>query len=193
MARRKIRPNNAVFDRLKQAGEARGLNAIQASELIRYTINFMTPIVRGMLLRNLRASGLKRRTGELERIVGSARLSIRGQYLSVYIPAGFTKKQYAKVNALNYGSVYSKQNIGDKAKRTIKTGTEKQLEKSRKAVSQRHTDRIIFRPEIDLGAARVRPGKHFFQFSPSQAREIQTYVNGYFNKQLERMINSRSA
>jgi len=82
-----------------------------------------TPLVQQLMVESLHKSGLKKRSGELEKWVGRSIFypSKKGT-LKIGPPKGLTAHDYARMGALQYGSIKHLDVKNKRTRRTIKVG-----------------------------------------------------------------------
>lgn len=157
----------------------------------------ITPAIRSMMLRNLAASGVKSRTGVLKRAVANCQLQQKRGVIIVHLPKGLTVKQIKYINSVNYGAVHSSQNIGNKAKRSIKKAYEKGeavKEKTLRAQRQQHSNMPLSRRgRIDLGGVKLHRAFNFFKLSPTQQKTAQQLHAQAFNEYLQKELSRVAA
>jgi hypothetical protein len=152
--------------------------------------------VRGFLLSNLRASGLKRKSGQLETAVGQAKVWIwrkgnRAPRLMIGFKPGMDKKVYVYGTALSFGAVRRAGALGEKARRSLKktvlnqtigTGAAAYLKKKGMLRFQTGEGRRV----IHTGTGqRIRKPWDFFKLTPTQAQTIAQFYERFLGQRLE--------
>lgn len=127
-----------------------GTRRLDRKSLEWYITSSITKLVRASLLRSLRKSGVRRRSGSLEAAVAAAEVSIGKDKLKISLKPSLSNKLLRYASSVNYGAVRDAGGLGAKAKRTLKSAimkdralSERELRRFTKGVRQKHETRVI--------------------------------------------------
>jgi phage gpG-like protein len=131
-------------------------------QLYRRVCERLTPFVRSIMLQSLQASGIHRRTGNLEHMVASTVVYPTRKGIRIALGPGFSADDYAKAGALQYGSIHNSGVSSAKTRRTLK----------------------------NAGVEGSRAAHSYFTLSASQISEIGEKFNSLLQDEFNRMLKS---
>lgn len=152
----------------------------------------VTPVIRDYLTANLYQSGLKRRTGRLQQAVRNANVwlarSKNGKSIKLMIgfqagiPGDIKSKDpnqrpvYTYGSALNYGAVYQKLGLGQRAKKKVKREVLRQVQSAGRSRSKYRVERfgrnILVNRGVKRGGMTIIQPRNFFRLTPQQTAQV---------------------
>ena len=166
---------------------------------------FILPRVKGMLRQNLKTSGVKSKTGKLERALNNVTVNVimggKKPRIKIWMPGGisdYPKEDgggvfYRAAASVNYGAVKStKEDIRKKDKKALKKRVQKAKEGGTAIgggfILEGGQKTEAGTMQFKQAGISVTKAFNFWELSASQKREIQSLVVSFFKDELEKGV-----